>query len=74
MAEVVERRPSDTVVVERDHEHIRDDRPRSNAGVIIAVVLVIIVLLLIFGRGMFGGSSSSGSSGVNVTPSTSGGQ
>jgi hypothetical protein len=70
MAEVVERRPADQVVVEREHEHYHDTAPRSNTGVIIAVILIILALLIIFGRGIFSGGSG-GSTDVNITPSTS---
>ncbi|HWT55867.1 MAG TPA: hypothetical protein VN031_02435 [Candidatus Microsaccharimonas sp.] len=74
MAEVVERRPADQVVVERDHEHYQDNRSGSNAWAIVAVVVVILALLLIFGRGMFGGSGGSSAPNVNITPSSSSGQ
>lgn len=67
---IIEERPAEPVVIhERDHDHVHDT-PRSNAWVVVAVIVAILLLLLIFGRGMFGGTSS-GSSGVNVTPSTS---
>lgn len=71
MARVIEEEPTEKVVVhEREREVVPRDRG-SNAGWIAAVIIVLLLLLLLFGRGLFGGSSDSGGTDVNVSPSTS---
>jgi hypothetical protein len=58
--------PTDRVVVDN-----RDDRPRSNAGLVIGIIIVVLIILFL----MFGRSFGGGSTNVNVpapkTPNTS---
>jgi len=72
MAEVYTTKPRDTVVVDRDDDHV--DRHGLSAGAIVAIVIVALLLLFLLIGNPFGGGGG-GSTDVNVsTPAPTAGQ
>ncbi len=63
---------ADTIINKSEpaQERVVEERPRSNAGVIIGIILIILVLLALFGGGLFRGSTTG--TGTTGTTGTSG--